>query len=295
MSQYDILYADQVRDIIENGYSDEGENVRPRWADGSPAYTRSIISKTLKFDGIEVPILTTKKVAWKTAIFEILAFYVKRTNFVAYLKDNNVTIWDEWIREDGTLGKSYGYQLGKLLQSGEELIPLSDEEDSAYIKIPTYGNNQVHKLINDLKTNPASRRHIISLWNIDDLWDMPLYPCVWHNQWLVKQGKLHLIVGIRSNDVGLGQPFNVFQYHVLHRMVAQVTGYEMGTLTFNINDCHIYDRHIESLTGQITREPHPAPILEINPDIKNFDDFTIYDFNLKGYEFHPTIKMEVAV
>ncbi|MNV55396.1 Thymidylate synthase 1 [compost metagenome] len=131
--------------------------------------------------------------------------------------------------------------------------------------------------------------------NIDDAWDMALQPCVWHSQWLVKEGKLHLIVGIRSNDMALGNPFNVFQYYVLQRMVAQVTGYEVGSITFNINDAHVYERHIEPIQEQMQREGFEAPELWINPEIKNFDDFTIDDFKLIGYEFHPSIKMEVAI
>jgi thymidylate synthase len=155
--------------------------------------------------------------------------------------------------------------------------------------------NQVDKLIDGLKNDPASRRHIISLWNIDDLWDMALYPCVWHNQWLVKEGKLHLIVGVRSNDLALGNPFNVFQYYVLQSMIAQVTGYDLGKLTFNINDAHVYERHIEPLKEQIARTTFEAPKLWINDQIKNFDDFTIDDFILDGYEHHDSIKMEVAI
>jgi len=281
MGQYDLVYRDLVKDILENGVWDKDQNVRTRWADGTPAYTKSVISKQLFFDGTEVPILTTKKVAWKSAIHELLWFYVKRTNDVTYLKENNVKIWDEWTRLDGTIGRAYGYQLGKLVpihRNGERVL-----------------TNQVEQLIWSLKNDPASRRHIISLWNIDDLWDMPLYPCVWHNQWLVKQGKLHLIVGVRSNDVALGQPFNVFQYYVLQRMIAQVTGYEMGTLTFNINDAHIYERHIDAISEQISRNPHKAPELWINPEVKNFDDFTINDFKLIDYKHHEPISFEVAI
>jgi thymidylate synthase len=280
MSDYDRKYAKLVRDIIDNGVWDKDQQVRTKWADGTPAYTKSIISQQLVFDNSEVPILTTKRVAWKAAIHELLWFYVHRTSDVSYLRENKVKIWEDWTREDGTIGKAYGYQLGKLFPTGSGGTALT---------------NQVHRLIHDLKTNPASRRHIISLWDVDDLWDMALYPCVWHNQWLVKQGKLHLIVGVRSNDVGLGQPFNIFQYYVLQRMIAQVTGYEMGTMTFNINDCHIYERHIDGLLEQIEREPYAAPELWVNPEVKNFDDFTIDDFKLIGYEHHPTIQFEIAV
>lgn len=287
MSQYDLVYADVVSDVIASGIWDKDQEVRTKWADGTPAYTKSLISKQMRFDGSEVPILTTKRTAWKTAIREMLRFYVERTSNVQGLK-----IWDEWMREDGTIGKAYGYQLGKPIVVGQRSEKFFNDEVEAYF--PVMGN-QVHKLIGELKTNPASRRHIISLWNIDDLWDMSLYPCVWHNQWLVKQGTLHGIVGIRSNDLALGNPFNVFQYYVLQRMLAQVTGYEVGSLTFNINDAHVYERHIEPLKEQLIREPLPAPKLIINPDIKNFDDFTIDDFQLEDYQFHPSIEMEVAI
>lgn len=293
MSKYDLMYNDLVTDIINNGVWDKDQQVRTVWADGSPAYTKSIISKQLVFDNTEVPILTTKRVAWKTAIAEMLRFYVQRTSNVDGLK-----IWDEWMRPDGTIGKAYGFQLGKPIPTGK-MLPVDKKESIIYrifgvTEVQEY-SNQVHILIDNLINNPASRRHVISLWNIDDLWDMALYPCVWHSQWLVKEGKLHLIVGARSNDVALGQPFNVFQYYVLQRMIAQVTGYEIGTLTFNINDAHLYERHIEPISEQIKRTPFEAPKLWINPEIKNFDDFTIDDFQLEGYEHHPSIQIEVAI
>lgn len=155
--------------------------------------------------------------------------------------------------------------------------------------------NQVHNLIDQLINNPTSRRHVISLWNIDDLEQMELYPCVWNNQWLIKEGFLQLVVNARSNDIGLGNPFNVFQYYVLQRMISQVTGYKLGTLTLNINDAHIYERHIEPLKEQIQQYSYAAPELWINPEIKRIDDFTINDFDLKNYEYHPSIKMEIAI
>lgn len=289
MSKADLIYNSVVQDVIDNGVWDTDQNVRTKWADGMPAYTKSLICKQMSFDGSEVPILTTKKVAWKSAIHELLWFYVHRTSDVTYLRDNKVKIWEEWTREDGTIGKAYGHQLGKSIMTGKwQTNPVSG------FTTPVY-TNQVEKLIHGLINDPASRRHVLSLWNINDLWDMALYPCVWHSQWLVKEGKLHGIVGIRSNDLALGNPFNTFQYYVLQRMLCQVTGYEIGTLTFNINDAHIYERHIEPLQEQIAREPFAAPILNIDPAIKNFDDFTIDSFELVGYEHHPSIKMEVAI
>jgi len=308
MGVFDKKYSEIISEIIKDGVWDKDQNVRPKWADGTPAYTKSLICKQIVLDNSEVPILTTKKVAWKAAIHELLWFYVKRTSDSTYLKENKVKIWDEWIRKDGTIGKAYGYQLGKKIKNGYKKI-------FKIFKKYKY-TNQVHKLIDGLKKDPASRRHIISLWNIYDLWDMALYPCVWHCQVLVKQNKANLIVGIRSNDMGLGNPFNVFQYYVLLRMIAHVTGLEVGNLIFNINDCHIYERHIESLKMQITREDYEVPKLWINPEVKNFDDFTIDDFMLVNpkltdeeikkmtkeeainnfyYKCHDSIKMEVAI
>jgi thymidylate synthase len=307
MSIADHIYDSIVLDIIENGIWDKDQNVRTKWADGSPAYTKSLISKQMCFDGSEVPILTTKKVAWKTAIHELIWFYIKRTSNVSYLRENNVKIWEEWTREDGTIGKAYGYQLGKNITLSRTVKPGM---------ISGSISNQVHKLIDGLIKDPASRRHVITLMNIDDLWDMALYPCVWHSQWLIKEGKLHGIIGIRSNDLALGNPFNTFQYYVFQRMLAQVTGWAVGTLTFNINDAHVYERHIEPLQEQLAREPFAAPKLWINQYVKNFDDFTIDDFILVNpeltdfqiqdmdyqealthawYEYHPSIKMEVAI
>lgn len=287
MSKADLIYNDVVSDVINHGIWDKDQDVRPVWADGSKAYTKSLISKQMVFDGSEVPILTTKRVAWKTAIHELIWFYIKRTSDVTYLRENGVKIWEEWTREDNTIGKAYGYQLGKPMQVREE--------ERGNIISNIYGEDQVQRLIRGLKENPASRRHIISLWNIDDLWDFALPPCVWNCQWIFKEGKLHGIVTCRSNDLALGNPFNTFQYYVLQRMLCQITGYELGTLTFNINDAHVYERHIEPLKEQLTREPYAAPTLWINPEVKNFDDFTIDDFKLIGYEYHPSIKMEVAI
>jgi thymidylate synthase len=281
MNSADKQYLDLVRNIIEHGYSDEGENVRPKWADGTPAYTKSLISCKMQFDNSEVPILTTKQVAWKTAIKELLWIWQMKSNRIEDLHKMNVHIWDEWeIKEGkwaGTIGPAYGYQLGKKCRkvNGELL-------------------DQVDYLLWSLKNNP-SRRMITTLWDKDDLDEMALTPCVWKTNWLVKGRKLHLIVGIRSNDMALGNPFNVFQYSVLQRMIAQVTGYELGTLNFDIDDAHVYDRHIEPLKQQLKREPYSAPKLWINPEITNFYDFTPDDFKLIDYKHHPKIEMEVAI
>lgn len=276
MAKYDLIYNKVITDIMCDGDWDTDQEVRPKWSDGTPAHTQSLISEKVVLDNTEVPILTTKQVAWKSAIHEILWFYVKRTSDCTYLDENNVKIWKEWTNKHNSIGKAYGYQLGKQIMIKGKIT------------------NQVTNLIEGLKRDSASRRHIISLWNIDDLDQMNLYPCVWNTQWLVKRGKLNLIIQIRSNDMALGNPFNVFQYYVLQRMVCQVTNHEIGKLIFNINDAHIYDRHFDGLKLQMQREPYPAPTLLINPDVKNFDEFTINDFKLVDYKYHPKITFEVA-
>ncbi|MCY8230049.1 thymidylate synthase, partial [Bacillus spizizenii] len=212
MTQFDKQYNSIIKDIMNNGISDEEFNVRTKWdSDGTPAHTLSVISKQMRFDNSEVPILTTKKVAWKTAIKELLWIWQLKSNDVTELNKMGVHIWDQWKQEDGTIGHAYGFQLGKKNRNlnGEKV-------------------DQVDYLLHQLKNNPSSRRHITMLWNPDELDSMALTPCVYETQWYVKQGKLHLEVRARSNDMALGNPFNVFQYNVLQRMIAQVTGYELG-------------------------------------------------------------------
>ena len=308
MGQADKVYDAVVSEILAKGVWDKDQDVRTKWADGTPAYTKSIITAQMKFDNTEVPILTTKKVAWKTAIKEILTFWKDHEYTKEAFHKQNIHIWDEWLiphptEWQDTIGPSYGFQMGKpcrQVRYTEEIMHLIEkgylsknhyiDEYKEYIFL-----NQVDYLLWQLKKNPASRRHVTSLWNIYDLDEMALNPCVWNTQWLVKKNALHLVVGVRSNDLALGNPFNVFQYYVLQRMIAQVTGCELGTLTFNINDAHIYERHIEGLTEQLNREDYSVPTLWINPNVKNFYDFTIDDFELIGYEHGEAINYEVAI
>ncbi|MCI4126283.1 thymidylate synthase [Bacillus haynesii] len=279
MSHYDQQYNAIIEKIIESGISDEEYQVRTKWdSDATPAHTLSIMSEKMRFDNSEVPILTTKKVAWKTAIKELLWIWQLKSNDVQVLNDMGVHIWDQWRLEDGTIGAAYGYQLGKKNRTvnGQKV-------------------DQVDYLLHQLKHNPSSRRHLTMLWNPDDLDGMALTPCVYETQWYVKEGKLSLEVRARSNDMALGNPFNVFQYNVLQRMIAQVLGYELGEYIFNIGDCHIYTRHIDNLNIQMKREQYEAPKLWINPDIKNFYDFTIDDFKLIDYKHGDKLTFEVAV
>lgn len=279
MTQFDTHYNNLIKEIIHTGYTDEGEAVRTVWdSDGTPAHTKSVIGHSFRFDNSEVPILTTKRVAWKTAIKELLWIWQQKSNSVQDLKAAGVNIWNQWEREDGTIGKAYGYQLGKEVERGNG------------VKM-----DQVDYLLDQLKNNPSSRRHITTLWDVDDLHDMALTPCVWSTQWYVKGGKLHLKVTSRSGDMALGVPFNVFQYNVLQRMVAQVTGYGLGEFIFEMGDAHVYTRHFDGLLEQVERQPFDAPTLWINPDVTNFYDFTIADFKLIDYNHGEKIPFEVAV
>lgn len=297
MSQADIQYKEIIETILDKGYSDENEKVRTVWDDGTPAHTVSYIGQSMRFDNSETPILTSKKVAWKWAIKELLWIWQMKSNVVQDLNDMGVDIWDEWRLPDGTIGKAYGYQLRKRNRryavSKIKMDKMSKEAltlvDGALLI------DQVDYLIQELINNKASRRHITTLWNPDDLDDMALTPCVYETQWHVKGNKLHLEVRCRSNDMGLGNPFNVFQYNVLQRMIAQVTGYELGEYIFHIGDAHVYDKHVEPIKEQMNRETFEAPTLWINPEVKNFYDFTIDDFKLIDYKHGKPVNLEVAI
>ncbi|MCY8549274.1 thymidylate synthase [Bacillus haynesii] len=290
MNQTDTQYRKIIETILNHGYSDKEEQVRTVWADGTPAHTISYIGQSMRFDNSEVPILTTKKVAWKTAIKELLWIWQKKSNVVQDLRDMGVKIWNEWELEDGTIGKAYGYQLGK---KNRKATYLHRYMENGIIKCQKI--DQVDHLLHQLKINPASRRHITTLWNPDDLDDMALTPCVYETQWHVKGGKLHLEVRCRSNDMALGNPFNVFQYNVLQRMIAQVAGLELGSYIYHIGDAHIYTRHIEGLKEQMSRKSFSAPQIWINPEVDNFYDFTIDDFKLIDYKHGDRLDFEVAI
>ncbi|WP_458459943.1 thymidylate synthase [Pseudobutyrivibrio sp.] len=281
MSKIDIVYNNLVKDVLENGYSDANSDVRPVWRDdGQSAHSKFLISREINIDVSEVPLLTSKKVAWKSSIHEILWFFVFRTSLTEYLENHNVGIWKEWTR-DGNIGKAYGYQAGKPV-----------------INIDGKMVDQVDYLIYTLSTDPASRRHMTMFWNIDDLQDMNLPPCWFGTQWMVVEGKLYIKTYARSCDLFLGTPFNIFQYYVLLRMVSQVTGIPVGGMICNMSYPHVYDKHMDLITEQIELPTYNAPILNINPDVKNLRDFRIEDFELIGYDEDnrgPAIKGDVAV
>lgn len=304
MTYFDHAYENVCDLILSQGIWDKGTNVRTVWEkDGLPAYSQAYRKISLFFNNEEVPLLSQKYVAWKTAIKEGLQWiWQEKSNSVDRLNEMGVHIWDQWKLPDGSIGKAYGYQLGKKKKKVKVDNTLASMIESGYLSGYEFAGNahevyldQVDYLLYQLKVNPSSRRHITMLWNWDDMDEMSLTPCVYETQWIVQEGKLHLVVGIRSNDIALGNPFNVFQYYVIQRCIAQVTGYELGTLEFDIKMPHIYERHVEGIKHQLTLPKHEAPTLWINPEIKSFYDFKLDDFKLENYKWEEKINFEVAI
>lgn len=263
MSYADKQYLDIVQNILEKGYYDNNR---------TGVSTFKLPHQIMQHDlSKEFPILTTKFVAFKTAVKELLWIYKDQSNDVTRLQEQNVHIWDEWMRPDGTIGKAYGYQVNKF--------------------------KQIDKLINTLKTNPQDRRMIISLWNIEDLPDMALQPCCYETLWDVNGDRLNCMLIQRSGDIPLGVPFNMSQYAVLVHLIAQVTGFKPGLFTHVVNNAHIYENQIEGMRLQLGRREQDiiAPELWINPEITNFYDFTPDDIKLIDYKHLGKIKMEVSV
>lgn len=276
MSLADKVFIEMCRDILETGISSEGQEVRPSWEDGTPAHTIKKFGVVNRYDlSKEFPILTLRKINFKAAIDEILWIWQKKSNNV---KDLNSHIWDAWADEDGSIGKAYGYQLG---------IKHKYKEGEF---------DQVDRVLYDLKHNPYSRRIMTNLYNHHDLHEMNLYPCAYSVTFNVTGNKLNAILNQRSQDILVANGWNVCQYAVLVHMFAQVSGLEAGELVHVIADAHIYDRHIPIVKELIERTPYPAPKFAINPDLKDFYDFTVDDFKLEGYEYGEPIKnIPVAV
>ena len=282
MSYADKLFIDMCSDIIENGYSTEGEKVRPKWPDGTYAYTIKKFGVVNRYDlSKEFPAITLRKTYIRSAIDEILWIWQKKSNNV---HDLNSHIWDEWADEDGSIGKAYGYQLGKKHKYKEGEM------------------DQVDRVLFDLKENPFSRRIMTNIYVHEDLHEMNLYPCAYSMTFNVtkKEGheKLTLngVLNQRSNDVLTANNWNVCQYAVLLHMLAQVCDMDAGELVHVIADAHIYDRHIPLVEELIKREPYPAPKFWLNPEVKDFYDFTPDDVKLIDYETHDQIKnIPVAV
>ena len=269
MSLADNLFISMCKDIIENGYSTEGEKVRPKWEDGTYAYTIKRFGVVNRYDlSKEFPAMTLRKTYIKSAIDELLWIWQKKSNNVHDLKSH---IWDSWADETGSIGKAYGYQLGVKHQYKEGMM------------------DQVDRVIYDLKHNPYSRRIMTNLYVHEDLHEMNLYPCAYSMTFNVTGNKLNAVLNQRSQDVLAANNWNVVQYAVLIHMLAQVCGFEPGELVHVIADAHIYDRHIPIVKELITRETYPAPKFHMNPDVKDFYDFTLDDFTIEDYVTGPQV------
>lgn len=239
--------------------------------------TISVFGYQMRFDLQKgFPLVTTKKLHLKSIIHELLWFLKGETN-IAYLKEHNVKIWDEWADENGDLGPVYGKQWRSWEGADGQIY------------------DQIKDVLHQIKTNPDSRRMIVNAWNVADLPKMALSPCHALFQFYVADGKLSCQLYQRSADVFLGVPFNIASYALLTMMMAQVCGLQYGDFIHTFGDVHLYSNHIEQAKLQLTREPFPLPAMKLNPEIKDLFDFTIDDFTLENYEAHPHIKAPVAV
>ena len=276
MSIADEIFIKNCRDIIDNGVWDTDYPVRPKWLDGTPAHTVKKFCIVNRYDlSKEFPILTLRRTAFKSAVDEILWIWQKKSNNI---HDLNSHIWDSWADEKGSIGKAYGYQL------------------SVKHKYPEGEFDQVDRVLYDLKNNPHSRRIMTNIYTFEDLHEMNLYPCAYSMTFNVSGDTLNGILNQRSNDVAVANNWNVVQYSALLIMLAQVSNLKVGELVHVIADAHLYDRHIPVVEKMLKNPTFKAPKLIVNPDVKNFYDFTVDDFKLVDYEFNKIDeKFEVAV
>ena len=261
------MYRATCLDILENGFYDTELDVRPKWADGTPAHTVKKFGVVNRYNlQEEFPLMTLRRTYWKSALDELLWIWQKKSNRIAELGSH---VWDEWAGEDGTIGKAYGYQLGIKHQYKEGEF------------------DQVDRVIYDLKNNPASRRILTNIYNFEDLHEMNLYPCAYSMTFNVTGDTLNAILNQRSQDMLTANNWNVCQYAMLTMMMAQVAGLKPGELVHVIADCHIYDRHIPAVKAMLEREGYPAPKVTLDESITDFYQFTKDSFKVENYQFHP--------
>ncbi len=266
MSYADTVYIETCRKILSEGVWDTDREVRPHWADGTPAHTVKCFGIVNRYDlKKEFPIMTLRRTYYRSCIDELLWIWQKKSNNVHELGSH---IWDSWADENGSIGKAYGYQLGVKHQYPEGMF------------------DQVDRVLYDLKQNPASRRILTNLYNFSDLHEMALYPCAYSMTFNVSGNTLNAILNQRSQDMLTANNWNVTQYAVLVHMLAQVSGLEAGELVHVIADCHIYDRHVPLVEKLLEKEPLPAPKFYVNPEVKDFYRFTVDDFRFENYRFH---------
>lgn len=266
MSLADNIFIENCKDILQNGFWDKGLDVRPKWEDGTPAHTIKKFGLINRYDlKGEFPILTIRKTNFAATIDEILWIWQKKSNNI---NDLNSKIWNSWADETGSIGKAYGYQLAQKHQYKEGSF------------------DQVDRLLYDLKNNPQSRRIIANMYNHDDLHEMHLYPCAYSLTLNTSGNTLNAILNQRSQDMVVANNWNVVQYSILVKMLAQASGLEAGELVHVVADAHIYDRHIPILEEVMERQQYDAPKLIMNESIKDFYEFKVEDFQLENYQFN---------
>ena len=269
MSKADVLFVNMCEKILREGFSSEGQTVRARWEDGTPAHTIKTFGVVNRYDlSEEFPALTLRPTAIKSAVDEILWIWQKKSNNIKDLKPH---IWDEWADEDGSIGKAYGYQMGVKYKFAQGEM------------------DQVDNVLWQLKNTPYSRRILTNIYKFDDLSEMNLEPCAYSMTFNVTGNKLNAILNQRSQDILAANNWNVVQYSVLVHMFAQVSGLVPGELVHVISDAHIYDRHVPIIKELIERPQYPAPKFRLNPDIKNFYDFATDDIIVEDYQKNPQI------
>jgi thymidylate synthase len=261
-------YHDLMRHVLEHGVDK---------SDRTGVGTRSVFGYQMRFNlGEGFPLVTTKKVHWKSVVYELLWFLRGETN-IRYLRENGVTIWDEWADPEGELGPIYGKQWRSWEGADGQTI------------------DQLSWVVEEIKRNPDSRRLVVSAWNVADLPKMALAPCHVLFQFYVAQGRLSCQLYQRSADIFLGVPFNIASYALLTLMVAQVTGLQPGEFIHTLGDAHLYHNHFEQARLQLSREPRPLPTVRLNPAVRDLFAFTYDDIELVGYHPHPRIPAPVAV
>ena len=276
MSYADQIFIENCKDILENGTWDTDLPVRPHWGDGTPAHTIKKFGMVNRYDlSLEFPMMTLRRTAWKSAADEIFWIWQKKSNNI---HDLNSHIWDSWADKNGSIGKAYGYQLGVKHQYKEGMF------------------DQVDRILYDLKNNPGSRRILSNIYNHQDLHEMGLYPCAYSMTFNVAGGRLNAILNQRSQDMLTANNWNVCQYALLTLMFAQVSGLKPGEFVHVVADAHIYDRHVPAVKEMLTKEPLPAPRVELNPEIKDFYQFTVDDIRVTDYQYHEfNYKIPVAI
>lgn len=280
MSQADQYFIQEAIELLTNGFNDEDYQVRPKWPDGTPAHTIKTHCVVRRYDlSKEFPALTLRTQAFKGVVRELLWMWQKKSNVVDEL-GKSAAIWKAWERPDGTIGKTYGYQLGQVHHY-------------------EYGDfDQVDNLIYLLKNKPMDRRMIVTMWNPADLHDMALPPCVYESLWYVADGKLNCTLIQRSGDLlaaAASGGWDTMEYAILVHMLAQVCGYQVGELVHIVDNLHIYDRHTDAVRECLGNPEYPAPKLWINPEVKDFYAFTEDDFRLDNYQSTKlSTKFEVA-